>query len=527
MHPAADRPYAALLNTQQIRTREHALASQLPRYTLMARAGEATARLALALAPHARQIWIACGAGNNGGDGLEAAIHLRAAGKAVHLSLATGAGRTGPADAAPADAAQALQRAQAAGLVCSNAPPADFDLAIDALWGIGLRADTTSPPQGPGPSWLQQLLHTERDVLCIDTPSGLSADTGAWADWLADAVPQAPRGRRFTLSMLGLKPGLFTLQGRDWAGEVWLAPLDAHNAIWRCDQAPPLRDSAAQAAGHLVSHARALPLAHNSHKGQFGDVGVLGGQTWGAQGHGMEGAAILAASAALHAGAGRVMLHLLGSSTQSARPAGIAADIMLRSLPGLQALRGSLVCGCGGGSLVAAALPQALAHPGSLVLDADALNAIASSAALQEALVQRATQAGPTVLTPHPLELARLLATDTATLQRDRIGAAQQAAQQWQCLVVLKGSGTVMAAPDGRYAINHSGNARLSIGGTGDVLAGCIGAHLAALPPGAAWADAWQPLLNAVWLHGHAADTWPPQRMLTASRLARSLQRPG
>ena len=527
MHPAADRPYAALLSTQQIRTREHALASQLPRYTLMARAGEATARLALALAPHARQIWIACGAGNNGGDGLEAAIHLRAAGKAVHLSLATGAGRTGPADAAPADAAQALQRAQAAGLVCSNAPPADFDLAIDALWGIGLRADTTSPPQGPGPSWLQQLLHTERDVLCIDTPSGLSADTGAWADWLADAVPQAPRGRRFTLSMLGLKPGLFTLQGRDWAGEVWLAPLDAHNPIWRCHQSPPLRDSAAQAAGQLVSHARALPLAHNSHKGQFGDVGVLGGQTWGAQGHGMEGAAILAASAALHAGAGRVMLHLLGSSTQSVRPAGIAADIMLRSLPGLQALRGSLVCGCGGGSLVAAALPQALAHPGSLVLDADALNAIASSAALQEALVQRATQAGPTVLTPHPLELARLLATDTATLQRDRIGAAQQAAQQWQCLVVLKGSGTVMAAPDGRYAINHSGNARLSIGGTGDVLAGCIGAHLAALPPGAAWADAWQPLLNAVWLHGHAADTWPPQRMLTASRLARSLQRPG
>ena len=224
------------------------------------------------------------------------------------------------------------------------------------------------------------------------------------------------------------------------------------------------------------------------------------------------------------------MLHLLGSNPASPRPAGIAADIMLRSLEATRALRGSLVCGCGGGSLVAGVLPQVLQHAGSLVLDADALNAMATQPALQQALLRRAAQAsstGPTVLTPHPLELARLLGSRTEQVQRDRIGAARQAAQQWQCLVVLKGSGSVIAAPDGRYAINHSGNARLSIGGTGDVLAGCIGAHLAALPPGSSWAQAWQPLLNAVWLHGHAADTWPPARMLTASRLARSLQRPG
>lgn len=525
MHPtAADLPYPALLSSHQIRERETTLASQLPPYSLMARAGAATARLALAIAPHARHIWVVCGAGNNGGDGLEAAIHLQAAGKTVHLSLQRATDKP-----LPSDAAQALQRTQAAGLTVSDQTPAHFDLAIDALWGIGLRADRASPADGPVLDWLRQLMQTERDVLCIDTPSGLLADTGAWLPWLAAQLPPAPKGRRFTLSMLALKPGLFTLQGRDWAGEVWLAPLSANNPLWRSDRIPAT-DLGTPDNGQLITHAQAPLATHNSHKGLFGDVGILGGQSGSSDGQGMEGAAILATSAALHAGAGRVMLHLLGSSPTSPRPSGIAADIMLRSLEAMRALRGSLVCGCGGGSLVAAAIPQALQHAGSLVLDADALNAIAAQPMLQQALLQRATQndtAHPTVLTPHPLELARLLGTDTASIQRDRIGAAGQAAQQWQCLVVLKGSGTVVAAPDGRYAINHSGNARLSIGGTGDVLAGCIGAHLAALPPGAAWAEAWQPLLNAIWLHGHAADTWPPGRMLTASRLARSLQRPG
>lgn len=525
MHPtAADLPYPALLSSQQLRARETRLASQLPPYSLMARAGAATARLALAIAPHARHIWVVCGTGNNGGDGLEAAIHLQAAGKTVHLSLL----QTGD-NPLPSDAAQALQRAQAAGLTISDQAPTHFDLAMDALWGIGLRAGRAGPADGPALAWLQQLMQTDKDVLCIDTPSGLLADTGAWLPWLAAQVPPSPKGRRFTLSMLALKPGLFTLQGRDWAGEVWLAPLSANNPLWRSDQIPETGLSNPD-HGQLVTHARSSAPAHNSHKGIFGDVGVLGGQSASSDGQGMEGAAILAASAALHAGAGRVMLHLLGSHPESPRPTGMAADIMLRSLEAMRALRGSLVCGCGGGSQVSQVIPQALQHPGSLVLDADALNAIAAQPLLQQALVQRAAAAdtsGITVLTPHPLELARLLGTDTAAIQSDRVGAARQAAQQWQCLVVLKGSGTVVAAPDGRYAINHSGNARLSIGGTGDVLAGCVGAHLAALAPGSSWADAWQPLLNAVWLHGHAADTWPPGRMLTASRLARSLQRPG
>ena len=184
-----------------------------------------------------------------------------------------------------------------------------------------------------------------------------------------------------------------------------------------------------------------------------------------------------------------------------------------------------MVCGCGGGQLIQAVLPQLLTHPGPLVLDADALNAIAADAALRSQVSTRASQGAITVLTPHPLKLARLLITNTTHIQADRIAAATQAAQQLQSIVVLKGSGTVIAAPDGRYAINHCGNARLSIGGTGDVLAGCLGAQLAAFPQGADLATAWQPVCDGVWLHGHAADIWPAGRTLTASRLAQALYR--
>ncbi len=523
--PRPTSSYPTLLSNAQIRTLELALAAQLPPYTLMQRAGQATAQLALAIAPHARRIWIACGAGNNGGDGLEAAIHLQAAGKQVHVSPL-------PSSTSPSDAAQALLRAQAAGIACSNTAPDQFDLAIDAIWGIGLRADTALPALAQ--TWLHQLYNTDRDVLCIDTPSGLSTDTGTLTPAVAALAPQATNGKRYTLSMLGLKPGLFTNQGRDWAGEVWLAPLQHDSRAIKFDDAMLMQQALAPyfppgaSAAQLITHTQPQARSHNTHKGQFGDVGVVGGESASANGQGMEGAAILAAHAALHSGAGRVMLHLLGGDS-AARPAAVAPDIMLRSLEGMRSLRGTLVCGCGGGQLIQAALPQLLNHPGPLVLDADALNAIAADAALRSQVSARAAQGNITVLTPHPLELARLLGTSTANIQANRIAAATQAAQQLQSIVVLKGSGTVIAAPnngrDGHYAINHSGNARLSIGGTGDVLAGCLGAQLAALPQGADLVTAWQPVCDGVWLHGHAADTWPAGSTLTASRLAQALYR--
>ena len=130
-------------------------------------------------------------------------------------------------------------------------------------------------------------------------------------------------------------------------------------------------------------------------------------------------------------------------------------------------------------------------------------------------MAARSPQGQTTVLTPHPLEAARLLGCSTADVQADRLGAAQQLAARMQCVVVLTGSGSVITAPDQTPAINPTGNARLATAGTGDVLAGMVGARLAA------GASALQAAREAVYAHGDAADRWPEGQTLTASALAR------
>jgi hydroxyethylthiazole kinase-like uncharacterized protein yjeF len=259
-------------------------------------------------------------------------------------------------------------------------------------------------------------------------------------------------------------------------------------------------------SAHLIGNdaLHALqPRPHASHKGRFGDLAVVGGAT------GMTGAALLAARAALAAGAGRVFVGLLddtGPAFDVVHP-----EVMFRSggwhNDAAAVARCTVVCGCGGGDAVRQALPVLLARCPRLVLDADALNAIAADEALRMLLRSRAGRDLPTVLTPHPLEAARLLGTDAATVQADRLQAARALAQRHDCVVLLKGSGSVMAMPDGRIAINPSGNGLLAGGGTGDVLAGWIGglwAQLAGIPdPHCAAANA---VRAAAWLHGHAAD---------------------
>ena len=168
----------------------------------------------------------------------------------------------------------------------------------------------------------------------------------------------------------------------------------------------------------------------------------------------------------------------------------------------------TVVCGCGGGAPVAAALPIVLEHSARLVLDADALNAIAATPALMTALAQRAQRQQVTVLTPHPLEAARLLGSSVSEVQAQRWQAAQRLAHQTQAIVVLKGSGTVIATPDGHLSINPTGNARLATPGSGDVLAGWLGGMWSA--QGIVDADARLPQARrcaaaAVWLHGQAA----------------------
>lgn len=491
------RPLFGAAGTRAI---EQATAAALPAHTLMERAGLAVARLAKALAPHARRIWVACGPGNNGGDGLLAATHLHQWSQSRGGGLQVLVTHDADPDRLPADAAHALAQARTAGVRIVNSVPADVDLVIDALLGIGARP----APQGTLAQRLQAVQQALAPVLCVDLPSGLDADTGT-------PVAPPPRSARFTLALLTLKPGLFTAGGRDAAGQVWLDDLGA---------GPTSQPPTAWLHGQVAASAS---RPHASHKGSFGDVVVVGGQQRSPTAPGMTGAAILAGRAALHGGAGRVYVALLGDDGSDAAWDPVCPELMFRPVrplldSGLPA-SAVAVCGCGGGERVSQVLPRLLCGTATLVLDADALNAVARDAGLQTQLVHRAARGWTTVLTPHPLEAARLLDTDTDTVMADRLGCAQALSRRYRALCVLKGSGTIVCAPDEVPLINPTGNGALATAGTGDVLAGWIGAALAA--PGAD--SALARVAGAVHRHGWLADQWLRQETssrLTAGRLA-------
>jgi len=461
---------------------------------LMQQAGLVTAQLALAMAPHAQQIWVAAGPGNNGGDGLEAAMHLHQWGKSVHVSMTT------PANALPSDAQAAWQRAHAAGVPMTHELPSDGlkslgpqDLIIDTLLGIG----ATRRLQGDMIHWVQAINQSEAVVLAVDVPTGLDADSG---QFLGQSPDFECVTANHTLTFIAAKPGLFMGHGRDLCGQIWLANLGFTDSTG--GPAP---------AAWLNPITGSQEKSHASHKGSHGDVAVIGGEA-DRHGMGMTGAALLAATAALHAGAGRVILSLLsGQATLTATP-----DLMQRSWQSLDLERMHVVCGCGGGASVKAVLPAVLSRSMQLVLDADGLNAVSQDTDLQALLRQR-TQARPTVITPHPLEAARLLSTSTTQVQNNRLKAAQNLVDLFQCTVVLKGSGTVIATPAQTPRINHSGNGRLATGGTGDVLAGLIGARMAQ------GMNPFEAACTAVAQHGQVANDWPEGQALSASRLAQRL----
>ena len=258
-------------------------AARVPPHMLMRRAGEAVARLALAVAPHARRVWVAAGPGNNGGDGLEAAIHLLRAGREVEVTL------HGDAGALPADAAAALVRATAAGVTVHTAATIELNsaaIAIDALLGIG----ASRAPEGMIAASIRSLNELGAracPVLAVDIPSGLHAGTGNPLG--PDCVVAS-----HTLALLSLKPGLFTAAGRDHAGTIWFDALGTDPSYALAGGAP----SAWLAASPSVLRD-GLTRRHAQHKGSFGDVAVIGGTP------GMTGAALLAARAAHAAGAGR------------------------------------------------------------------------------------------------------------------------------------------------------------------------------------------------------------------------------
>lgn len=489
-----------ILGPEGVRQLEPALQA-LSSAPLMQSAGLACARLAMAMAPHARRIWVAAGPGNNGGDGLQAAWHLHQWGKEVVVSLM----RT--PETGPADAQAALERARQAGVrVQTEIPHAwlrqldERDVCIDALLGIG----ATRPLSQLLQNCVLAMQACSAPVLAIDVPTGLNPQSGQWLG--GENGQSVAVCATHTLSLIAVQAGLLMGHGRDASGQIWLEDLG-----YQPSQHP------VQALAWLNPPHAGSSRPHASHKGSHGDVAVVGGSGMDSQGVGMGGAAVLAATAALHAGAGRVILSTLSDHALAC----VAPDVMQGRFKTLALERLNVVCGCGGGTAVQAVLPEVLRRSARLVLDADGLNAVAHDKPLQNALRRRATlEPGgqATVITPHPLEAARLLGCTTDAVQSQRLQSAQDLVDLFQCCVVLKGSGTVIAAPGHAPRINTSGNGRLATGGTGDVLAGLVGARMAQ------GYSAFDAACAAAAQHGELADTWPPGLALTASRLASRLQ---
>ena len=490
----------ALHGVSSTRALETTALAATPPFALMARAGDAVARLALALAPHAGTILVFAGPGNNGGDGIEAATRLREMGMEASVVL------VGDPERLPADAGRALARARGASVrihafdagaaLVDDGPP---DLVIDALLGIGAsRAPEAAIAAAIGR--IAAFAARGARVLAVDVPSGLDADRG---QPLGTSCVVADD----TLTFLTAKPGFFTGSGRDHAGHVWLARLDVAGDVASAD---------AFLVGRADPSCDVVPRRHAQHKGSFGDVAIVGGAT------GMTGAAWLAARAAQAAGAGRVFVDLLGATaTTDVDPR--HPELMFRTGwaqgDADVVARATVVCGCGGGDAVRALLPRLLSLAARLVLDADALNALAADASLQTLLRARAGRGFATILTPHPLEAARLLGSDTAPVQADRLGAARELAGRYGAVVVLKGSGTVIAMSGEVPRVNATGNASLASAGTGDVLAGWIGGRWAS---GAE--SAFDVATRGVVEHGAAAE---PERTgaLRASDLIEALYR--
>ncbi|WP_428852919.1 NAD(P)H-hydrate dehydratase [Imbroritus primus] len=466
--------------TRQIRAIEAAAFQREPSYAVMTRAGRAAARWLDGVAPGGGTLLFVAGPGNNGGDALVAATMLHRAGRAVRVWLLA------PPERLPADASQAWHDAcvakvptdilpppaPAAGMAPYVLPafPPRMSAIVDGLLGIGL----SRAVEGDLVSVIEQLNHAPVPRFALDIPSGLQADTGV--------AQQAIRATA-TLTFIGAKPGLYTGQGRDFAGTVSTDDLGL-----------PLPDgvTAEIMLNGPACFAHALPARlHASHKGSYGSLAIIGGDA------GMCGAPLLSARAALRLGAGRVHVGFLNDAPPAfdvQHP-----ELMLRAASQIdRTAMDAIVLGPGMGQgtraqpwldLLNAGTPRTARH----VLDADALNLLAQARTPPHLNEQD-------VLTPHPLEAARLLSGNIATVQTDRLAAARALSKRYGAVSVLKGSGTVVAAPDGRLAINPTGNAALATAGTGDVLAGMTGALLAQGMPG------WEAALAAVWLHGAAAD---------------------
>ena len=452
-----------LLSVTEIRAAERAAQASLPAGTLMTRAGIAVAGCVASVRPdHSLTVCIVAGPGNNGGDGYAAATELRDAGHRVTCVQL--------AKPSSDDARNALARWQSSGgTTRTQLPTQSFDVIVDAILGIG----QTRPLQGALLAAAEWINAQRAHVVAIDVPSGLEADRGCWVGGVEGVYASQ------TITFIADKPGLHTGDGVDAAGTVIMDRLGVEQASTRTMLTDPSDFSQVTA-----------PRRRNTHKGSYGSALIVGGA------HGMVGAALLAARAALTIGAGRVYVDCIGAPEFRVDPG--QPELMFRPYASIENPH-SIVIGCGLGQNDAArrALQWALDSDASVVVDADALNLLSQGPALSECLAARNAT---TVLTPHPLEAARLLQVSADDIQFDRITRARELATRYRSFIVLKGAGSVAVHVNGRCAINPTGGPALATAGTGDVLAGLLGGLLAQR------FDPWQATLAATWLHGRAGE---------------------
>lgn len=491
----------------------------IPTIELMRAAARAVAGFALEHFAAARRITVLCGRGNNGGDGLMAALLLAEAGREVTLLL------LGAPENFAADAAIAWQELRAVNSVkieiaavsedlARLAPCFDCDLLIDAVVGTGFKA----PLRGLALE-AHALVSRAQKILAIDLPSGWPADaTGAelkTAVYPADAV----------ITFTAPKPAhLFGHLTRCWSDPVGIAPIGSPAAAIVSTQNLGWAGDALE----LARQARAA----ESYKGSFGHVLVVGG-SYGTAGC-KTGAPSMASLAALRAGAGLVTAavpapalalvaavapELMTVPLDCAAHGGLnEANLASDRLEALLARKTVVAVGPGlgqspetirflSGLLLAAAVP--------VVVDADALNILAMLPQLLKELLQNEKKM---IFTPHPGEMARLVGKSVAEVQADRCGVARDYARRRGVTVVLKGARTVIAHPDGRVAVNTSGNPAMAKGGSGDVLCGLVAGFVAQYPEEQARA-----VEAAVALHGLAADVavrkWGEHSLLATDSL--------
>jgi NAD(P)H-hydrate epimerase len=468
----------------------------LPGPVLMENAGASVARVVDERFPRARRVVVICGRGNNGGDGFVVARRLGARAEVLligardgvegdartHLLACERSGRRVSVVADPEAWAGSLRRVE------------DADLVVDSILGTGLR----SAPSGLAAEAIAAVVRrfeAGTPVVAVDLPSGVPSD-GGWLDWPAARAT-------VTVTFAAPKRGHVLPPACDNAGELVVADIGI-----------PAECLAATGPSLFLLEdadaAAAFPIRRRgAHKGDFGHLLVVAGSV------GKTGAAVLAASGALRAGAGLVTIATpepclpvvaaaraeVMTEPLPATPGGGLDDTSLPRLLDLAAERDAVVLGPGlGQDPKTCALVRAFvrACPVPMVIDADGLNALAPGAgegARGEAL-RRETA---TVLTPHPGEMARLVGRRTVEVQRERPETAAFLAKETGAIVVLKGERTLVAEPSGRAAVAATGNPGMATGGTGDVLAGVVGALLARH-------GALLSATAAVVVHGRAGD---------------------